>query len=77
MHGTILARGCMAAAAVRGDDLEPAHRIRELSILYTPCCMLQCPSSVSLHLYMHNSGFLSHIAWHANSSLKTKDAGVR
>ena len=25
MHGTILARGCMAAAAVRGEDLEPVQ----------------------------------------------------
>ena len=25
MHGTILARGCMAAAAVRGEDLDPVQ----------------------------------------------------
>jgi hypothetical protein len=77
MHGTILARGCMAAAAVRGDDLDPAHGTRELSVLYTPRCMPKCPSSVSLHLYMHHSGFLSHIAWHIDSSLEKKGAGVR
>ncbi len=30
MQGTILARGCMAAAAVRGDDLEPAQDMEQL-----------------------------------------------
>lgn len=77
MHGTILARGCMAAAAVRGDDLEPAHGKRALSILYTPCSMLGCPSPVSLHLYMHHPGFVSYIAWHTDSSFAEEDARVQ
>ena len=29
MQGTILARGCMAAAAVRGDDLDPAQHMQQ------------------------------------------------